>query len=105
SSGPVERPRNKHAFLLSACKRASKRACLRRKLRAKPREANVTKKILVTGGAGFIGSHLCERLIKAGEDVLCVDNYFTGSKKNVEHLLSHPLFEIMRHDVTFALYV
>jgi UDP-glucuronate decarboxylase len=65
----------------------------------------VTKKILVTGGAGFIGSHLCERLIQAGEDVLCVDNYFTGSKKNVEHLLSNPLFEIMRHDVTFSLYV
>ena len=65
----------------------------------------MTKKILVTGGAGFIGSHLCERLIKAGEDVLCVDNYFTGSKKNVEHLLSNPLFEIMRHDVTFSLYV
>jgi len=65
----------------------------------------VTKKILVTGGAGFIGSHLCERLIKAGEDVLCVDNYFTGSKKNVEHLLAHPLFQIMRHDVTFPLYV
>jgi len=65
----------------------------------------VTKKILVTGGAGFIGSHLCERLINAGEDVLCVDNYFTGSKKNVEHLLSNPLFEIMRHDVTFSLYV
>jgi len=65
----------------------------------------VTKKILVTGGAGFIGSHLCERLIKAGEDVLCIDNYFTGSKKNVEHLLAHPLFEVMRHDVTFPLYV
>ena len=65
----------------------------------------MTKKILVTGGAGFIGSHLCERLINAGEDVLCVDNYFTGSKKNVEHLLSHPLFAIMRHDVTFSLYV
>ena len=65
----------------------------------------MTKKILVTGGAGFIGSHLCERLINAGEDVLCVDNYFTGSKKNVEHLLSNPLFEIMRHDVTFSLYV
>jgi UDP-glucuronate decarboxylase len=65
----------------------------------------VTKKILVTGGAGFIGSHLCERLIQAGQDVLCVDNYFTGSKKNVEHLLSNPLFEIMRHDVTFSLYV
>jgi UDP-glucuronate decarboxylase len=65
----------------------------------------VSKRILVTGGAGFIGSHLCERLIKAGEDVLCVDNYFTGSKKNVEHLLKQPLFEIMRHDVTFPLYV
>ena len=65
----------------------------------------MTKKILVTGGAGFIGSHLCERLIAAGEDVLCVDNYFTGSKKNVEHLLKNPLFEIMRHDVTFPLYV
>ena len=65
----------------------------------------MTKKILVTGGAGFIGSHLCERLIQAGEDVLCMDNYFTGSKKNVEHLLSNPLFEIMRHDVTFPLFV
>ena len=65
----------------------------------------MTNKILVTGGAGFIGSHLCERLIAGGHDVLCVDNYFTGSKKNVEHLLSHPLFEMMRHDVTFPLYV
>jgi UDP-glucuronate decarboxylase len=65
----------------------------------------MTNKILVTGGAGFIGSHLCERLIKAGEDVLCVDNYFTGSKVNIAHLMKHPLFEIMRHDVTFPLYV
>ena len=65
----------------------------------------MTSKILVTGGAGFIGSHLCERLVAAGEDVLCVDNYFTGSKKNVAHLLDHPLFEVMRHDVTFPLYV
>jgi UDP-glucuronate decarboxylase len=65
----------------------------------------VTNKILVTGGAGFIGSHLCERLIAAGNDVLCVDNYFTGTKKNVKHLLEHPLFEVMRHDVTFPLYV
>jgi UDP-glucuronate decarboxylase len=73
--------------------------------KTKLREAILTKKILVTGGAGFIGSHLCERLIRAGEDVLCVDNYFTGSKKNVEHLLANPLFEIMRHDVTFPLYV
>ena len=65
----------------------------------------MTNKILVTGGAGFIGSHLCERLIAAGHDVLCVDNYFTGTKQNVKHLLEHPLFEVMRHDVTFPLYV
>jgi UDP-glucuronate decarboxylase len=65
----------------------------------------MTNKILVTGGAGFIGSHLCERLIKLGEDVLCVDNYFTGSKVNIAHLMKHPLFEVMRHDVTFPLYV
>ena len=65
----------------------------------------MTNKILVTGGAGFIGSHLCDRLIKMGEDVLCVDNYFTGTKMNVAHLMKHPLFELMRHDVTFPLYV
>jgi len=63
------------------------------------------KKILVTGGAGFLGSHLCDRLIKAGHDVLCVDNFFTGSKANVAHLLDNPRFELMRHDVTFPLYV
>lgn len=63
------------------------------------------KRVLVTGGAGFLGSHLCERLIKDGQDVLCVDNFFTGSKKNIEHLLSKPCFELMRHDVTFPLYV
>ncbi|MEN9794042.1 MAG: hypothetical protein RJA17_582 [Pseudomonadota bacterium] len=62
------------------------------------------KKILVTGGAGFLGSHLCDRLIEAGHDVLCVDNFFTGSKENVSHLMSHPRFELMRHDVTFPLY-
>jgi len=62
-------------------------------------------KILVTGGAGFLGSHLCERLIEGGHDVLCVDNYFTGSKANIKHLLDHPHFELMRHDVTFPLYV
>jgi UDP-glucuronate decarboxylase len=61
-------------------------------------------KVLITGGAGFIGSHLCERLIKSGHDVLCVDNYFTGSKRNIAHLLNEPLFEVMRHDVTFPLY-
>jgi UDP-glucuronate decarboxylase len=62
-------------------------------------------KILVTGGAGFIGSHLCEKLVDGGHDVLCVDNYFTGSKDNIAHLLRNPLFEAMRHDVTFPLYV
>jgi UDP-glucuronate decarboxylase len=63
------------------------------------------KKILVTGGAGFLGSHLCDRLVNAGHDVLCVDNFFTGSKANIRHLLAHPNFELMRHDVTFPLYV
>jgi len=62
-------------------------------------------KILITGGAGFIGSHLCERLINDGNDVLCVDNYFTGSKSNIVHLLDNHQFELMRHDVTFPLYV
>ncbi len=61
--------------------------------------------ILVTGGAGFLGSHLCDRLIERGDDVLCVDNFFTGSKQNISHLLSHPNFELLRHDVTFPLYV
>jgi UDP-glucuronate decarboxylase len=65
----------------------------------------LSKKILITGGAGFIGSHLCDRLVNAGEDVLCVDNYFTGSRKNVAHLIGNPAFEIVRHDVTFPLYV
>ncbi|MEO7336461.1 MAG: UDP-glucuronic acid decarboxylase family protein [Caldimonas sp.] len=60
---------------------------------------------LVTGGAGFLGSHLCERLIERGDDVLCVDNFFTGDKRNVAHLLGHPRFELMRHDVTFPLYI
>ncbi|MFV0593441.1 MAG: UDP-glucuronic acid decarboxylase family protein [Draconibacterium sp.] len=58
------------------------------------------KRILVTGGAGFIGSHLCERLLKEGNDVICLDNYFTGSKQNILHLLGHPLFELVRQDVT-----
>jgi UDP-glucuronate decarboxylase len=63
------------------------------------------KRILITGGAGFLGSHLCERALQDGHEVLCVDNFFTGSKTNVEHLLDSSLFEIMRHDVTFPLYV
>jgi UDP-glucuronate decarboxylase len=62
-------------------------------------------RILVTGGAGFLGSHLCERLLAEGNDVLCVDNYFTGRKENIAHLLANPHFEAMRHDVTFPLYV
>lgn len=62
-------------------------------------------KVLVTGGAGFLGSHLCERLVQRGDDVLCVDNYFTGDKSNISHLLAEPNFEMMRHDVTFPLYV
>jgi UDP-glucuronate decarboxylase len=63
------------------------------------------KKILVTGGAGFLGSHLCEQLVKAGNDVLCVDNFFTGTKRNIVHLLRSSNFELLRHDVTFPLYV
>ncbi len=63
------------------------------------------KRVLVTGGAGFLGSHLCERLVAEGCDVLCVDNFFTGTKDNVAHLLGEPHFELMRHDVTFPLYV
>jgi UDP-glucuronate decarboxylase len=63
------------------------------------------QKILVTGGAGFLGSHLCERLLKEGHDILCVDNFFTGTKQNIAHLLSNPYFELLRHDITFPLYV
>jgi len=63
------------------------------------------KRVLVTGGAGFLGSHLCERLLAEGCEVLCVDNFFTGRRTNVAHLLDNPLFELMRHDVTFPLYV
>ena len=62
-------------------------------------------KVLVTGGAGFLGSHLCDRLIAGGADVLCVDNFFTGSKANIAHLQNNPYFELMRHDITFPLYV
>ncbi|MEW5878973.1 MAG: UDP-glucuronic acid decarboxylase family protein [Pseudomonadota bacterium] len=61
--------------------------------------------VLVTGGAGFLGSHLCERLLKDGREVVCVDNFFTGTRRNVEHLLGHRHFELLRHDVTFPLYV
>jgi UDP-glucuronate decarboxylase len=63
------------------------------------------KRVLITGGAGFLGSHLCERLVADGHDVLCVDNFFTGTRDNIEHLLGSPRFELSRHDVTFPLYV
>ncbi len=70
------------------------------------RETSASRKtVLVTGGAGFLGSHLCDRLIADGHDVICLDNFFTGAKQNIEHLISHPRFELMRHDVTFPLYV
>ena len=63
------------------------------------------KRILVTGGAGFIGSHLCEKLLAEGHEVLCVDNFFTGRKSNILHLMSNPYFEVLRHDITFPLFV
>jgi len=69
------------------------------------REYHARKRILVTGGAGFVGSHLCDALLAAGHEVLCADNFFTGNKANIESLLAHPYFELIRHDVTFPLYV
>ena len=63
------------------------------------------KRVLVTGGAGFLGSHLCDRLIEQGNDVLCVDNFYTGTKDNIAHLMGNPYFELIRHDVTFPLYI
>jgi UDP-glucuronate decarboxylase len=66
---------------------------------------STNRRVLVTGGAGFIGSHLCEALLARNYDVLCVDNYFTGSRNNIAHLISHPHFDLMRHDITFPLYV
>ena len=70
-----------------------------------PRIYDSRKRIVVTGGAGFLGSHLIDRLLQQGHEVLCVDNLFTGTKRNIEHLHAHPRFEFMRHDVTFPLYV
>ncbi|MEN8680121.1 MAG: NAD-dependent epimerase/dehydratase family protein, partial [Akkermansiaceae bacterium] len=59
----------------------------------------MSERVLVTGGAGFLGSHLCDRMIQAGNEVICLDNYFTGRRKNITHLLGHPNFELVRHDV------
>ncbi|MEL6587177.1 MAG: NAD-dependent epimerase/dehydratase family protein, partial [Pseudomonadota bacterium] len=70
-----------------------------------PRVYDSRKRVLVTGGAGFIGSHLVDRLLDLGHEVLCVDNLFTGTKRNIEHLHDHPRFEFLRHDVTFPLFV
>ena len=69
------------------------------------RNTSVRKRILVTGGAGFLGSHLCERLLARGDEVICVDNYFTGSRDNIAHLFTHPHFEVIRHDICFPLYL
>jgi UDP-glucuronate decarboxylase len=69
------------------------------------KQYSIRQRVLVTGGAGFLGSHLCDRLIKDGHDVLCVDNFFTGTRANITHLLGHPQFELLRHDITFPLYV
>ena len=63
------------------------------------------KRILITGGAGFLGSHLCERLLHDGHEIVCVDNFYTGRKSNIAHLIGHPFFEVMRHDITFPLYI
>ena len=74
-------------------------------MKKRPQYELLGKRVLVTGGSGFIGSHLCERLLEQGHDVLCVDNFFTGSRRNIETLLSNPKFELIRHDITFPLYV
>src|SRR3977135_3360678 len=66
---------------------------------------HLAQRILVTGGAGFLGSHLCERLLASGANVICIDNFFTGTRGNVEHLIGNPRFELIRNDVTFPLYI
>ena len=90
---------DKPVYVTRGCRACDKLACMH------TRRYSTRKRVLVTGGAGFIGSHLCERLLDQGADVLCVDNFFTGTKENVAHLLANPRFELSRHDVTFPLYV
>lgn len=75
------------------------------KLPNKIKQEDSMKRVLVTGGGGFIGSHLCEKLLKKGNEVLCVDNFFTGAKSNIAHLINNPYFEVLRHDITFPLYL
>ena len=75
------------------------------KLRGLAMKDSSRKRVLVTGGAGFLGSHLCERLLAEGHEVLCVDNFYTGSKQNIQGILGNGYFELLRHDVTFPLYV
>ena len=74
-------------------------------IKGEPAVLHLKKRAMVTGGAGFLGSHLCERLLTDGYDVLCVDNFYTGAKSNISHLLQDPFFELIRHDITFPLYV
>jgi len=74
-------------------------------MKNKQRNYSANKRILITGGAGFLGSHLCERLLNDGHDVICLDNFYTGTKENVLHLMDNNRFEVMRHDVTFPLYI
>ena len=66
---------------------------------------HLERRVLVSGGAGFLGSHLCERLLARGDQVLCVDNFFTGTRRNIEHILNHKNFELLRHDITHPLFV
>ena len=94
----VSKPRASHS-----CHAGTELAAIRKNRMARLYDSR--KRILVTGGAGFLGSHLIDRLLAPGHEVLCVDNLFTGTKRNIEHLLGHPRFEFMRHDVTFPLYV
>jgi UDP-glucuronate decarboxylase len=82
-----------------------KKGCFSKVSNTKENAMHLRKRVLVTGGAGFLGSHLCERLLSDGYDVLCVDNFYTGSKRNIAHLLGNPYFELDRHDITFPLYV